>query len=78
MATTEESKMEKLIGTYKGNGFFDLNPVYDELVQYNFEKDEFFTSASDDDEIDYDAMYANPAFQIDLKKYNANNTNDLS
>jgi hypothetical protein len=67
-------KMDKLIGTYKGDGYFSFMPIYDEKTQYNFEKDEFIDSADFDEiEIDYDAMYNNPEFQKDLRLYRVNN-----
>ena len=66
--------MEKITGTYMGNGIFSLMPTYDETATYDFSKNEFLPSANiPDNEIDYDAMYENHDFQKDLIKHHVNN-----
>ena len=60
--------MQKIIGTYKGDGVFDLNPFCDEKAIFNFSDESFSTTARfDDDEIDFEAMRKYPGLIRDIK-----------
>ena len=61
--------MQKIIGTYKGDGVFDLNPFYDEKAIFNFSDESFSTTAHFvDGEIDFEAMRKDPGLIRDIKE----------
>lgn len=66
-----------ITGTYISDGLFDLNPAYDEHVQYDFEKEKFIPSAQfEDEELDFDAMYTTVTFTKDRNAYDASHRRD--
>lgn len=55
--------------TYLFDGVFTLMPEFDERIYFDFNSQEFKKPSFDDSDIDYDAMFSNPALLADIRAY---------